>query len=444
MLFQRLEPQLRPVPRTARGFRVRVDLAHTKPPVWRRIDVPGDITLPRLHEVLQAAMGWSDSHLHRFRMGDDRNAPEFLTQFDLDEGEQAMLEDGVRLDQIVAAQGDRLWYDYDFGDGWEHVLRVEEVLEAPPAAPACVAGELACPPENCGDPWGYREIAAWVRSGYDDADLPEAFENAREARAWLPPSWHPDAFDLDETNQMITMVTAEPGPLTEELASLVEYSQSRGMRGLRDALAHPASHGPTEVSADAAAAMTEPFRIQLDVVGEGASLTSAGYLKPADVLQIAQRLNLTDWWPGTANREDLTWPVAQLRAVARTVGLVSVRKGRITPTQAARRCAGDPAALLDHIVGRLPVGSSDAERHAGWAALAVAGRETPAELWEQETSGLIFELGWRDGRDGYSPPDAGSPTLTVLSVLAGTPYTRGRATGVNGSVAAVARAAARP
>ena len=129
---RRPEPQLLPVPSVVRGFRIRIDLQRTKPPVWRRVEVPGDILLPRLHEVIQAAMGWTDSHLHRFRTSNDRNAPEFLTQFDLDEGDEGMLEDDVRLDQVVANEGDRLWYDYDFGDDWKHLLRVEKVLDDPP------------------------------------------------------------------------------------------------------------------------------------------------------------------------------------------------------------------------------------------------------------------------------------------------------------------------
>lgn len=437
------EPQLHPVPETTRGFRIRVDLLHTKPPVWRRIEVPGDITLPRLHDVLQAAMGWTDSHLHRFRMGNDRHAPEFLTLFDLEEGAEGMLEDGVRLDQIVADEGDRLWYDYDFGDGWEHVLRVEKVLDDPPPTPKCLTGKLACPPEDCGGVWGYGELAEWVRSDFDDARRPEVFSSAEDARAWLPAGWHPDAFDLEETNAMIAMVTADPVPVTGELASLLELSKNRGSRLLRDALAHPASSGPTEVDTEDAARATAPFRALLDVIGEGKGLTGAGNLRPTDVEQIAQRTGITQWWIGRANREDLTWPVARLRASARALGLVSVRKGRIAPTQAARSCEGDPEALLGHITGRLPLGKSPAERQFGWAALAVVGRDTPAELWDQSVSEMMFDLGWRDGDDSLAEPPADSPTLDVLELLAGATRSHWSLHGVDPAVAAAARAATR-
>lgn len=441
--WRRPEPQLRPAPTTPQGFRIRVDLQHTKPPVWRRIEVPGDLTLPGLHDVLQAAMGWTDSHLHRFRTGNGRNAPEFVTQIDLDEGDEGMLEDDVRLDQIVAAKGDRLWYDYDFGDSWDHELRVEQVLDDPPATPRCVAGRLACPPEDCGGVWGHHELAAWVRSDYDDAHRPEVFASAAEGRAWLPDGWHPDAFDLEATNELVGAVTAELPPLAEELAWLLDQSRRRGSRDLRDTLAHPASQGPTEVSTEEAARLTEPLRILLEVIGDGVALTGAGYLKPSDVEQIARRTGITEWWIGKVNREDLTWPVAELRALARTLGIATVRKGRIAPTRAVARNADDPQALLRHVVGRLPLGKSAAERDAGWVALAVVGSETRAEQWGERISELMFDLGWRDGTDIYREPPPESPTLDVLRLLAGSMRTGRLPKGVDATVAAAARAAVR-
>ncbi|MFT3799402.1 plasmid pRiA4b ORF-3 family protein [Microbacterium sp.] len=443
-LWRRPEPQLLPIPATVRGFRIRIDLQRTKPPVWRRIEVPGDILLPRLHDVIQAAMGWTDSHLHRFRTSNDRNTPEFLTQFDLDEGDEGILEDDVRLDQILSADGDRLWYDYDFGDGWGHLLRVEKVLDSPPPVPVCVGGKLACPPEDCGGVWGYTELADWVRGGYTDALRPEVFENTAEGRAWLPDRWHPDAFDIDETNELITAVTAEPIPVVEELASLLELARNRGARGLRDGLAHPSASGTTNVGIDEATELTEPFRVLLDVVGAGMALTGAGYLKPAAVEQIAHRTGITEWWIGKANREDLTWPVWELRATARALGLVAVRKGRIAPTQAITRHRDDPQAILRHITGRLPLGTTPAERHAGWMALTVAANETPAELWEASISELLFDLGWHDREDPYRAPSPKSPTLDALRLLAGAPRTDGRPTGVKTAVAAIARAVLQP
>jgi hypothetical protein len=200
-IFEKLQPTsppLPPAPSEVRGFRIRLDLRHAKPPIWRRIEVPGDLTLPRLHDVIQAAMGWSDSHLHRFRTGRDHHSPYFVTSFDLDEGEEGVLGDDVRLDQLIAVQGDELWYEYDFGDGWDHVLKVEAVLDEPPDEVRCTSGRMACPPEDCGGIGGYEELAAWVRSGADDAFLPYGFDDAAHANSWVPARWHPDHFAIEE------------------------------------------------------------------------------------------------------------------------------------------------------------------------------------------------------------------------------------------------------
>jgi hypothetical protein len=437
-------PTLLPVPSEVRGFRVRLDLHGAKPPVWRRLELPGELTLPRLHDVIQAAMGWTNSHLHRFRTSRDHRSPYFVTSFDLEEGEEGTPEDDVRLDQLIAEKGDELWYDYDFGDGWDHKLVVEEVLDEPPPTARCTGGRMACPPEDCGGIGGYEELAAWVRSGCDDALLPGNFGDGAHARDWLPLDWHPDHFDVEETNAALAVAVSEPVEVTEELAELVEQLDHRGML-LREVLGRPCSHGPTEVSEVEAVRLTETYRTFLDVVGDGVTLTAAGYLPPRVVEHIAERTGIAGWWIGKANREDHTFPVADIRTTARALGLVSVRKGRLSPTAAALRCGHDPQALLRHIVGRLPLGTQDSERQAGWMALAVAGSGVPAQEWRSEISDLLFALGWRSGHDRESPPPANSATLDVLERLAGASRARWREiTGIDLAVAATARAAIRP
>ena len=129
-VFDEPTPEVGAVPERVRGFRVRVDLMYAKPPIWRRLVLPGDLVLDELHDVLQVAMGWQDGHLHKFGVGADRRTRVyFVTRFDLSEGDDGLVEDGVRLDQVVSGKGDRLFYDYDFGDGWEHVLVVEDIVD---------------------------------------------------------------------------------------------------------------------------------------------------------------------------------------------------------------------------------------------------------------------------------------------------------------------------
>ena len=102
-------------------------------------------------------------------------------------------------------------------------------------------------------------------------------------------------------------------------------------------LARPGPHAAVEVSEADAARLIEPFVVLLDLIGDGVRLTSAGYLPPALVEQLAERTGVTGWWIGNANREDLTRPVARLRESARALGLVRVRNGRLAPTAVARQ-----------------------------------------------------------------------------------------------------------
>lgn len=431
------------MPDEERGFRIRVELMHTSPPVWRRVEVAGDLSLLQLHEVMQAAMGWVNSHLHCFRTGNDADSVEFITEFGRSEGDEGPLENDVRLDQVVSAAEDRLWYDYDFGDGWTHELQVEEVLASPPSIPRCITGEQACPPEDCGGIGGHHELAEWVRSGFSDDLTPEVFADAGDGLRWLPDGWHPDSFDLEEVNERLAAAVAEPIPVVEELASLLELDGAGGPGSLRAVLSRPASHGSTEFTDEEVAELTAAYRILLETIGDGTNLTGAGYLKPALVEQIAQRTGLTEWWIGKANREDQTPQVASLRATARSLGLVSVRKGRLATTRAVKGLADDPERLLHHIIGRLPLGKTDADRHAGWVSLAVTGSEASGRLLREQISEVMFGLGWRDGRDGIGLPPAQNPTLEVLRLLGGELQTARRRTGM-ASVAAVARAAMRP
>jgi hypothetical protein len=124
-----------------------------KPPVWRRLVVPADILLDRLHEVIQASMGWTDTHLHVFSTAaGDYGVPDPELGF--------RNERNARLVRFRKQPGDRIRYSYDFGDGWEHDIVLETRLDREPGVrmPACLAGQGACPPEDCGRSWGYADL----------------------------------------------------------------------------------------------------------------------------------------------------------------------------------------------------------------------------------------------------------------------------------------------
>ncbi|WP_226949942.1 plasmid pRiA4b ORF-3 family protein [Rhodococcus rhodochrous] len=435
------QPVVGEVPARVRGFQVRLDLIGARPPVWRRLDVPGDLTLDRVHAVIQAAMGWSDGHLHRFRTGSDPRSPYFVTAFDIEEGDEGVLEDTVRLDQLVTGPGDRLWYDYDFGDGWYHVLQVEKVLDEPPAQVRCTAGRRACPPEDCGGMWAYEELASWVRGGCDPAAVPSPFDDAEHARSWLPLDWHPDRFDPAEATVAIAAAMTAPVPVAEELAALRTRLERRGELVLTDLLERAVEQPVAEPGEEDAVRLLEPYLVLLEGIGDGVELTGAGYLPPAVVEYLAERTGLTGWWIGKANREDLTWPLAQLRAEARTLGLLTVRHGRLAPTRYARQHRDRPLALWHHLVSRMALGRNDFDRQAGWAALAVVAGGVPAEHWHTEIHAVLLALGWR-GAGGRTLPvsQVANPTLGVLEVLAGR-LRGGQVSGVNPAVVATARSA---
>lgn len=180
-------------PETADIFQLKITLRAIAPPIWRRVQVPADIALPRLHRVFQVVMGWTDSHLHEFTIAGRRYGqpdPEF-------EDHDVLPERNVRLGDVVLRPNTRFSYLYDFGDSWEHEVRVEKIL--PPESgvhyPRCVDGARACPPEDCGGFPGYEEFLAAIRD-------PKHPEHA-EMLEWAGGRFDPEALDLDTVNRRL-------------------------------------------------------------------------------------------------------------------------------------------------------------------------------------------------------------------------------------------------
>jgi hypothetical protein len=128
-------------------------LGVSKPPVWRRLQVRAEMSLDRLHEAIVAAFGWQGYHMHVFSSGAE--------EFGVPDPELGFIDERrVSLGELIGGAGDGLRYTYDFGDDWEHEIIVEELLDADPELhyPVLVAAKGACPPEDCGGPWGYAEL----------------------------------------------------------------------------------------------------------------------------------------------------------------------------------------------------------------------------------------------------------------------------------------------
>lgn len=165
-------------------YQLKATIIGTKPPVWRRVVVPGETTLARLHEVLQAAFGWWDSHLHEFEIEGVR--------YGIDDGEDWRPPKDERRTRLrsVAKVGSSFLYVYDFGDDWRHKVVVEKVLPAEAGAtyPSCTGGRRACPPEDCGGVWGYQEFLPAIE--HPDHDQHESMLE------WAGGRFDPEAFDI--------------------------------------------------------------------------------------------------------------------------------------------------------------------------------------------------------------------------------------------------------
>ncbi len=177
-------------------YQLKVTLLDTKPPIWRRLLVPAGLTLEALHDALQVAMGWTDSHLHEFRVGRKR--------FGVPDPEDQLMdlppvsdERKAHLFMVLGKARAKAIYTYDFGDNWEHAIVVEKVLPPDPGAayPMCVGGKLRCPPEDCGSIPGYYNLLEVIRD--------PTHEEHEEMMDWLGGQYDPEAFSIDEVNQRL-------------------------------------------------------------------------------------------------------------------------------------------------------------------------------------------------------------------------------------------------
>jgi hypothetical protein len=175
-------------------YQLKITLRHIRPPVWRRVRVK-DCTLAEVHDIIQICMGWDDYHLHEFDIGGERYGDPRQWQ-DGFGGEMEVGNEGkVKLSQITAHGDKKFGYVYDMGDTWEHTIQVEKVLDAEAGVryPRCVAGKRACPPEDCGGPWGYGDFLEALQN--------PKYERHEELLEWVGGEFDPEAFDVEAVNE---------------------------------------------------------------------------------------------------------------------------------------------------------------------------------------------------------------------------------------------------
>ena len=152
-------------------LQLRVKLVGSKPPIWRKIAVPNMYSFFDLHVALQDAMGWHGAHLHQFFTAEPykRNSQYQCIAFPIPEMEDVVDERKVKLNQFFKQPKDTLWYEYDFGDGWMHEVKLEKVVpkETNKTYPLLIGVKRACPFEDSGGLWGYYDMLEVLKNPKD-------------------------------------------------------------------------------------------------------------------------------------------------------------------------------------------------------------------------------------------------------------------------------------
>jgi len=183
-------------------YQIRVSLNYIRPEIWRRLLVPDDVLLSYLHNILQTAMGWTNSHLHQFIV--NRNFYEPPAPDDMQIDSWGTPYTGMTLNEFLTDENDTIEYEYDFGDGWVHEIKLEKIIDAGSESeyeykeedlPVCIDGENACPPEDCGGPPGYQELQKVL----DNPDHPDY----NHYKNWFGSNFDPAHFNLKGVNNLL-------------------------------------------------------------------------------------------------------------------------------------------------------------------------------------------------------------------------------------------------
>ena len=184
-------------------YTIRIKLRGISPSIWRKIEVPSSVKLTSLAEIILAAMGWSDYHLHQFYAGGGRSTVYSTVKtddgdFDTAWGPKPLWGGDYSIGHLLKAAKDKVMFEYDFGDSWEHdvvLSKVEDYADCEQPKVRLVGGKRACPPEDCGGVWGYCELCEAMKHPYS--------ARAREQKEWLGYKYDPEEFWLEDVQEDI-------------------------------------------------------------------------------------------------------------------------------------------------------------------------------------------------------------------------------------------------
>jgi len=180
------------------SYLLKITLQDTPHTIWRRFIVPSDITLDRLHDVIQIVMGWQDCHLHAFVVGKQYYKSSEAIALDSFDDAGDLPEEDYTLEKFVSKRWTKIKYLYDFGDNWTHEIVVENnhyVNHDNPHPVYCIEGVRACPPEDCGGVWGFADFC--------EAMADPKHEEHRDLKSWYGGKFDPDHFDVNTVNKRL-------------------------------------------------------------------------------------------------------------------------------------------------------------------------------------------------------------------------------------------------
>jgi len=176
-------------------YQFKITLKDSKPPVWRRIQVPETYTFWDLHVAIQDSMGWEDYHLHEFEMINPSNNSKVNIGIPIDDdffNREVFPGWNQKIADYFSMENPTANYTYDFGDNWLHKIQLEKILPREQIVnyPICIKGKRACPPEDCGGIWGYEELLEIIKN--------PGHEEYEEMLEWLGGDFDPEHFDVKE------------------------------------------------------------------------------------------------------------------------------------------------------------------------------------------------------------------------------------------------------
>ena len=174
---------------------LKISLNETQPLIWRRIQVEKNITFFELHHIIQISMGWKNCHLFEFNIHNYRIG--CMDEEFFEDDDKTIDANTVTLDATLIEPNEKFQYEYDLGDGWQHLIQVEDFFpkDNKTKYPICIDGALSCPPEDCGGIGGYYNMLEIIK----DKDHPEY----KEIKQWLGKGYDPAKFDIGKVNKQL-------------------------------------------------------------------------------------------------------------------------------------------------------------------------------------------------------------------------------------------------